>query len=125
MNKILEKPLKTRDSGTLGVDGIPCFFCVCGLANLNIAESESSLQNSEPALLENLTPLKAKSKSVHCDKFVKLLCSENKNFEKNIDTVSAKMYIQPLTPCQSKNKQEDTNMKKNIGGVPCQRDQKN
>ena len=29
MNRILAKPLKTRDSGTLGVAGIPCLLLGC------------------------------------------------------------------------------------------------
>ncbi len=85
----------------MSVAGSPCFFCAYGFVGLKITESEPSPQKSEPTLPKNLNLFKANSKSIHCDKFVKFLCSEKKNLKNILTRRQKECMIQTLTRCQN------------------------
>ena len=100
MNRILGKPLKTRDSGTLGVAGIPCLLLGLRQGSMGTADVNShSGHKSDPSVavltpaakgltpvvtalpppLAQFAPSSEKTINERCDKYVMLLCSKRKN----------------------------------------------
>ena len=56
MNRISGKPLKTRDSGTLGVAGIPCLFLELCQGNMRTADVNSHSGHKSDPSVAVLTP---------------------------------------------------------------------